>query len=127
MFVQAVRSSLKRLPDFDELYKGLHAYLFFMHRYHEAFENDSMPFVDVIQSLSFVMHFMRYWHAYLEERQPVASIRRRQGLTPQTTLHMEISCAAAINTIGLIQHFNWCPGLPITLGNMVCVTVIDFK
>ncbi len=117
--LQKVRDCLRTFEDYSDLYQGLHAYLLVMSRYHYAFQDDTLPFEMVIENLAFVMFFIRYWNAYLAVTCLDSKLRRQRGLTRQTTLHIEISCAGVMNSLGVLEHFKICEGQPIALGNMV--------
>ena len=97
-------AAIATLPDFEERHRGTHAFLSLISDFIDVFENDSMSWVDRIDRASYVVHFLRYWRAWV-----VASpgyTLAKNFVTPEALLDAEIACAAFVNLVGLWKDFN---------------------
>ena len=96
-------AAIETLPDFEERHRGTHAFLSLISDFIDVFENDSMSWVDRIDRASYVVHFLRYWRAWV-----VASpgyTLAKNFVTPEALLDAEIACAAFVNLVGLWKDF----------------------
>jgi hypothetical protein len=96
-------AAIKSLPDFEERHQGTYAFLSMISEFIDVFENDTLSWEDRISRASYVVHFLRYWRAWVVAT-PQYTLAKN-FVTPEALLDVEIACAAFVNLVGLWKDF----------------------
>jgi hypothetical protein len=111
MVSDKARAAIAGLPDFEERHKGTHAFLSVIAEFISMYEDDSLPWVARVESAGYVVHFLRYWRAWVAAA-PDHTLGKH-FVTPEALLDVEIACAAFVNLVGLWKDFELCNVPPL--------------
>ena len=111
MVSDKARTAIAGLPDFEERHKGTHAFLSVIAEFISMYEDDSLSWVARVESAGYVVHFLRYWRAWVADA-PGHTLGKH-FVTPEALLDVEIACAAFVNLVGLWKDLDLCTMPPL--------------